>query len=627
MGYEIVIGGMKLVRKMHRGKQQILFNYLPGKTFDFEKISEIAKIKTIRGYPKSDLSLNLVMHSIEEYAKTWKEEFRPALRNDILHKQNQFILIEPSSAESEMFPLIFWCQNRACGRVFDYSSGNLPNKSICSSCNKGKLVQLRFVKIHRCGALHPLRPVYCNKCKSSNNIALDTRGSERISNFRWICRSCGTTFSLFGGSCQECTWSNDVPGIVNPQYMDIEVHRAGRTFYSHNIVLLNQAKKEMNNFLSLNEWPELVAAAFLELPEVREKKLLDFAPSVINSKEPGTFKLESEEIKQLIALGFSEKQIEDYKKMQEQLFTSRQQKQQASSPSGISLELVQRTGIAVEMWKKIGQEMLESVIPMQNSTTQEVTDTNKIIQRLGLKKVTLVADFPILMATFGYSRADYQPNICRLNPFPPDKDRGGKFPIFIDLIQADALFFRLNTSRILSWLELNGYKPDLPNGTDKNLTQQAYFVKLFDDASFRVILHKDKPEARLVFGLMHTFSHLCIRQAALLCGLDRTSLSEYILPRALTFGLYCNHRFGATIGALTSLFEQSLDEWLKQVKDNRRCVYDPVCLDHGGNCHACTHLAETSCRFFNLNLSRTFLFGGYDTELGEIKGYLDPTLL
>lgn len=608
---------------MNRGKQQILFNYLPGKTFDFEKISEIAKIKSIRGFPNSDLSSNLILRSIEEYAKTWREEFRPALRNDIFHKKSQFILIEPRGAEAEMFPLIFWCQNRSCGRVFDYSNGNLPNKSICPSCNKGKLVQLRFVKIHRCGALHPLKPVYCHQCKSSYNIALDTRGSERISNFRWICKGCGSTFSLFGGRCPECTWTGDVPSTADPQYMDIEVHRAGRTFYSHYIVLLNQAKKEMNNFLSLQEWPELAAAAFLELPEIHEKKLLDFAPSVINSKEPETLKLASEEIEQLKARGFGEKQIEDFKKMQEQLVTSRQQKQQTTSPTGIALKLIQSTGIAEEVWKKIGQEMLESVIPMQNSTTQEVTNTDPNVHRLGLKKVTLIADFPILMATFGYSRADYQPNLCRLNPFPPDKDHGGKFPVFTDMIQADALFLRLNPARVLSWLELNGYHPDLPKGTDNALIQQAYFVKLFNDVSFRIVLHNDKPEARLVFGLMHTFSHLCIRQAALLCGLDRTSLSEYILPRALTFGLYCNHRFGATIGALTSLFEQSLEEWLKQVKDNRRCVYDPVCLGNGGNCHACTHLAETSCRFFNLNLSRTFLFGGRDPELGEIKGYLE----
>jgi hypothetical protein len=152
-------------------------------------------------------------------------------------------------------------------------------------------------------------------------------------------------------------------------------------------------------------------------------------------------------------------------------------------------------------------------------------------------------------------------------------------------------------------------------------------VHLLGNVNLRETLHGDQREARMVFGLLHTLSHLSVRQAALLCGLDRTSLSEYILPRAVSFALYCNHRFGATIGALTAMFEQSLCEWLHAVREMRRCVYDPVCRDRTGNCHACTHLAETSCRFFNLNLSRAFLFSGRDSELGEIPiGYFDPIL-
>ncbi len=111
----------------------------------------------------------------------------------------------------------------------------------------------------------------------------------------------------------------------------------------------------------------------------------------------------------------------------------------------------------------------------------------------------------------------------------------------------------------------------------------------------------------------------------MLCGLDPTSLSEYVLPRALMFAIYSNHRFGATIGALSSLFDQFLPEWLGQItNDSQHCIYDPICQSKGGNCHACTHLAETSCRFFNVNLGRSFLFGGIDQELGEIKyGYFD----
>ena len=94
------------------------------------------------------------------------------------------------------------------------------------------------------------------------------------------------------------------------------------------------------------------------------------------------------------------------------------------------------------------------------------------------------------------------------------------------------------------------------------------------------------------------------------------------------FSIYSNHRFGATIGAFTSLFEQALPEWLYQIKnDTQRCVYDPVCDKDGGSCHACTHLAETSCRYFNLNLGRPFLFGGFDKELGNIEyGYFDNAL-
>jgi hypothetical protein len=186
---------------------------------------------------------------------------------------------------------------------------------------------------------------------------------------------------------------------------------------------------------------------------------------------------------------------------------------------------------------------------------------------------------------------------------------------------------------------MNKLKVSLPRGaTEMQKAKRAYFVQLFSDlndpniqsepATLTQTLTADHAEARMVFGLLHTMSHLFLKKAALLCGLDRTSLAEYVLPRALMFAIYSNHRFGATIGALSSLFEQSLPDWLGQIMtDTRRCVYDPVCRSQGGNCHICTHLSETSCRFFNLNLGRSFLFGGYDVEIGQIDyGYWDASL-
>jgi hypothetical protein len=306
----------------------------------------------------------------------------------------------------------------------------------------------------------------------------------------------------------------------------------------------------------------------------------------------------------------------------------------AASPAGLVQAITQQTGVLWPTWQRAGQEMLEAVIPTESGRPKELFDQTQphpavqTASRMGLARLALVTDYPIITATYGSSRAEYSPQQqCRLNPFLPDRGHGGKFPIFVDEVQADALLLGLNVDRVCEWLERNGFPPTLPTGSDATLARRAYFVQLFGDAPLRQTLQADRPQARLVFGLLHTLCHLCIQHAALLCGLDRTSLSEYVLPRTPTFALYCNHRFGATIGALTALFEQSLAEWLNTVRNTRRCVYDPVCADQASNCHACTHLAETSGRFFNLNLSRAFLFGGRDAQLGTIQvGYFDPSL-
>jgi hypothetical protein len=415
--------------------------------------------------------------------------------------------------------------------------------------------------------------------------------------------------------------------------MDIEVHRSGRTFYAHTTVLLNIPHRRFDSFFSLPEWPVIASAKLFGMQEVTGHALTEFgvnAQSQTSSHSQGLSGADLDDLMQRQAAG--ELTAEQFVLEMQRLRERRQQERQASSPSGIVQTFCQRTGVVWPVWQRAGQEMLEAVMPMETGRPTELNlhdsePSSTLARRMGFSRVVLVSDYPIITATYGFSRAEFTPNQCRLNPFPANRDHGGKFPIFVDQVQADALLLTLNHDRVITWLERNGYHPDIPSGTDPSLGQKAYAVRLLDEVNVREVLHADRPEARMVFGLLHTLSHLSVRQAALLCGLDRTSLSEYVLPRALTFALYCNHRFGATIGALTALFEQSLTEWLSAVRETRRCVYDPVCRDRTGNCHACTHLAETSCRFFNLNLSRAFLFGGYDAELGQIPlGYFDPTL-
>ncbi len=620
-------------RKMSRGKQQILFNYLPGRTFDFEG-GVISRISRIRGLQRNDLNLTMLLLKIQEEAQGWNEEFRPGLPDRVLNDASRFVLLEPKNVDAELFPKVFWCQNRACGRVFDYSNReNLPQQATCSACRTGKLVQLRFVKIHQCGALELLTPPICQRCNSSDNMMLDTRGSERISNFRWVCRSrqCNgnTKVSLFAGYCRSCQWPDQ-----DERMMSIELHRAGRTYYAQTTTLLNIPRRQLDAFFNLSDWGAISAAKFFG---ITNRPLEDFNLSASNQQttpDPGLSGAD------LDALMSSNKTPEQILAEMQALRQQRQQEQQQHAPNAIAQQLVNQTGVLLTTWRQVGQEILETIMPLENGrpkklfdlppTTQEIQNpqlAQQTAQSMGIAQLDLVTDFPMIVATYGYTRSTTTPNECRLNPFPPERDHGGKLPIYVDEVQADALLISLNPDRVHTWLQRNGYQPDIPNGSDPNLARRAYFVQLFKDVPLRKTLQGDRPEARMVFGLLHTLSHLCVRQAALLCGLDRTSLSEYLMPRTLTFAIYCNHRFGATIGALTALFEQSLAEWLNAVRTARRCVYDPVCRERESSCHACTHLAETSCRFFNLNLGRSFLFGGQDRQLDrDLIGYLDPSL-
>ena len=74
---------------IERGKQQVLFNYLPGRTFDFKKYV-VAKVEKVRGQIFQRLNASLVIRKISEQARAWPEEHRPLLRDDILRDEFRF---------------------------------------------------------------------------------------------------------------------------------------------------------------------------------------------------------------------------------------------------------------------------------------------------------------------------------------------------------------------------------------------------------------------------------------------------------------------------------------------------------------------------------------------------------
>lgn len=584
---------------MVRGKQQLLFSYLPEKTFDYGRIGVFARIDRVQGSERRDVNEDMILAKIRDEVRAWDPAHRPTLRDSILGDVGKFVFLDPTGATSSMFPLLFRCQNEACGHVVDRSSGRLPASATCPACRTGRLAQMALVRVHQCGALMPLSPPQCRRCGTSGVMALDRRGSERVRDYRWVCRRCRTAAGGVALRCPQCT---------DPQspWMAVEVHRARRTYRPHYVTLLNLPGDRMRLLLATDGWWAGAAAKALDLPEMHGLSLENWAaenrrPSNHDDDDSGIGREDLDALLRRLDAG----EI-TAAEMSQEVAQKRFERRAARGGSAASLALAieQKTGVSRAVWQRSGQEMLEFAAIRSSATTvggpveHLAPETRVAARRLGLADLSVITDFPITRAVYGYSRIDNVPGACRINPFPPDPMFSGRFPVLTDVVQADALLVRLDPDLVLTWLAALGHPLHLPPGSNEALAKRACFVDLFDGLQPRSTLTNATPQARLVFGLLHSLSHLCVRKAALYCGLDQTSMSEYILPKSLTVAAFSNHRSARSIGAFVSLFEQSLPDWLQSVTGASHCIYDPVCADTNGNCHACLHLAETSCRFF-----------------------------
>ena len=127
------------------------------------------------------------------------------------------------------------------------------------------------------------------------------------------------------------------------------------------------------------------------------------------------------------------------------------------------------------------------------------------------------------------------------------------------------------------------------------------------------------------FLLIHTLSHMLMRQVALECGYSSASLRERIYlgtPSSPAAGVLISTAASdseGTLGGLVALGERRyLERLLRQaLEDASHCSSDPLCAEHvpefpsavlhNAACHACLFASETSCESGNRWLDRAVL--------------------
>lgn len=125
------------------------------------------------------------------------------------------------------------------------------------------------------------------------------------------------------------------------------------------------------------------------------------------------------------------------------------------------------------------------------------------------------------------------------------------------------------------------------------------------------------------YVLLHTASHLLMRELALECGYGSASISERIYSSSDSIAMAGILLYTAapdsegTLGGLVSLGDPvTLDRLLGQALDHAKlCSSDPICSEHqpsvdedalhAAACHACLFAPETSCERSNRYLDRS----------------------
>jgi hypothetical protein len=135
------------------------------------------------------------------------------------------------------------------------------------------------------------------------------------------------------------------------------------------------------------------------------------------------------------------------------------------------------------------------------------------------------------------------------------------------------------------------------------------------------------------FIMLHTLSHLLIKQLSFECGYSIASLSERIYcaeekDGKQMAGIFIYTASGDSEGTLGGLVRQGRPDafpriFRKAVVNAQTCSNDPVCiLSHGQGreslnlaaCHACALLPETCCEERNGFLDRGLIVGTYEDK-------------
>ena len=178
----------------------------------------------------------------------------------------------------------------------------------------------------------------------------------------------------------------------------------------------------------------------------------------------------------------------------------------------------------------------------------------------------------------------------------------------------EGLFFSFNVETIIEWQNL--YGDTLKNRYMDDVNHEQFYDGLYQKMALGGFAR---------FYLLHTFSHILMKELEFSCGYPTASLKErlYFSNRMCGVLIYTADGAEGSMGGLVWQGQPSLIEKIVVSALNRalNCSSDPICWEgdekpNYAACFSCAMVSETSCEERNLGLDRRILVDG---EFGYFK--------
>jgi hypothetical protein len=184
-------------------------------------------------------------------------------------------------------------------------------------------------------------------------------------------------------------------------------------------------------------------------------------------------------------------------------------------------------------------------------------------------------------------------------------------------IFGEGLFFSFNDEAVNSWLAFNN-----------NILKSRYSADPNHEKFYDNLYQKMQHGGFAKFYLLHTFSHMILKELEFSCGYPTASLKErlYFSERMCGVLIYTADGAEGSMGGLVWQGQPQLIERiiLSALHRALNCSSDPICWENEDQfnyaaCFSCAMVSETSCEERNIGLDRRALV---DEQFGYFKDIL-----